>query len=65
LAKGEFFIANTGLDWLDPKTGKKVRVEAGERADLVPEKSRGWLLEQGLISPCDKDGKVAEPEPES
>ena len=60
MAKGEFYIAKVGLDWRDPKTGEKVRVEPGERADDVPEKSRGWLLEQGLLVPCDKDGKLIE-----
>lgn len=43
------FIAKTGLNWVHPKTGKKVRVESGHRCDDVPEKSRGWLLDQGLI----------------
>lgn|GEM_PF-2099738 len=53
----EFFIATTGLDWVDPKTGRGVRVEPGERADAVPEKSRHWLIEQGLIEPCDAKGE--------
>ena len=57
MSEAEFFIARVGLDWLDPKTGKNVRVEAGGRCDGVPTTSRGWLLDQGLIEPCDSKGK--------
>lgn len=54
------FIAKTGLDWLDPNTGKPVRVEAGERCDDVPEASQGWLSKQGLIVAVDAKGKPIE-----
>lgn len=51
------FIANVGMNWLDPKTGEDIRVEAGERCDDVPPKDHKWLLEQGAITEVDEAGK--------
>lgn len=56
MAEKRHLIAKTGLDWVDPKTGEAVRVEAGEVCDGVPEKSQDWLLEQGLIEYEPKEG---------
>lgn len=50
------YIANVGIDWLDPKTGENRRIEVDESADGVLDKSRGWLLEQGHIEECNADG---------
>lgn len=55
-SKQRHLIAKTGLDWVDPKTGKDVRVEAGEECDHLPEKSLSWLLEQGLVEYAEPEG---------
>jgi hypothetical protein len=53
------FIAKVGLNWLDPRTGRPVRVEVGDRCE-PPEKSQKWLLEQGLIEPVKPKQKGAD-----
>lgn len=42
------YVARVGLDYVD-RSGKRKRVEPGERCDDVAPRSLPWLLTQGLV----------------
>lgn len=50
-------LVNVGINY--PVDGVEKRAEAGDVVDDIPEASRGWLIEQGIITPAVAAGNYA------